>query len=94
MPENVQYDLNGNRGADRYQFTITLIVGRADDRAAQANLDKYIVGATSVKTAIEADRTLGGKVNTCRVTAMQSYSALAIGEVTYLSAQFAVEVIV
>lgn len=92
VPESVTYDLNANRGLDRYAFTITLLVGRADDRAAQLNLDRYVVGPQSVKTAIEQDRTLGGKVNTCRVTEMRSYSSLSIGEVVYLAAQFVVEV--
>lgn len=93
VPDSISYDLNAQRGADRYLFTITLIVGRADDRAAQINLDQYVVGPKSVKKAVEKDRTLGGKVDTCRVTEMRTYSSLSIGEVVYLSAQFAVEVI-
>jgi hypothetical protein len=93
IPDNVQYDLNARRGADRYLFTVTVIVGRADDRTAQSSLDSFVVGPTSIKTAIERDRTLGNKVNTCRVTDMRSYASLSIGEVVYLSAQFVVEVI-
>jgi hypothetical protein len=93
MPDRIEYDLNARRGADRFFFTVTVLASRADDRAAQQNLDKYLVGESSVKDAIEADRTLGGKANTCRVTAMQNYAAVPVGEVTYLSAQFVVEVI-
>ena len=72
---------------------MTVLVGRADDRAAQNLLDGFVVGAESVKTAVESDRTLGGVANTCRVTDMNNYGSITIGEVLYLSAQFTVEVV-
>lgn len=93
MPERIAYDLNANRGADVFYFTIILIVSRADDRSAQNNLDAFLTGANSIKTAVEADRTLGGVANTCRITEMTNYASIPIGEVLYLSAQFTVEVI-
>ena len=93
IPDRIDFDLNARRGADRFMFTVTVIVGRADDRTAQNRLDGFIVGENSVKRAIEADRTLGGKVDTCRVTEMRNYSSLTIGEVVYLSAEFVVEVV-
>jgi hypothetical protein len=93
MPDRLVYDLNARRGADTFFFNIILLVGRADDRAAQNNLDGFIVGPSSIKAAIEKDRTLGGKVNTCRVTEMNSYSSMMVGETLYLAAQFAVEVV-
>jgi hypothetical protein len=93
MPDRIAYDLNAHRGADTYFFSIILLVGRADDRSAQNNLDAYIVGDNSIKAAIEADRTLGGKANTCRVTEMNNYASMMIGETVYLAAQFVVEVV-
>jgi len=93
IPDRIEYDLNANRGADRFFFTVTLLASRADERTAQINLDKYLVGPQSIKTAIETDRTLGGRADTCRVTSMQNYAAVPVGEVTYLSAQFIVEVV-
>lgn len=93
LPETVDYDLNANRGADTFTFLVSVLVGRADDRAAQANADQYIVGENSVKKAIESDRTLGGAANTCRVTRMGSYGQVSIGEVIYLELQFEVEVV-
>jgi len=93
IPTRIEYDLNANRGADQYVFTITLMVGRADDRAAQNTLDGFIVGSNSVKSAVEADRTLGGVVNTCRVTQMVNYSSVSVGETVYLAAEFTVEVV-
>jgi hypothetical protein len=91
-PLRLDYDLNARRGADEYQFVITLIVGRADSRTAQNSLDSFIVGPNSVKAAIEADRTLGGKANTCRVTEMRNYGAISVGDVLYLGCEFVVEV--
>ncbi len=93
MPDRIEYDLNAHRGADTFFFTVTVLASRADDRAAQQNLDQFLVGPKSIKGAIEADRTLGGKANTCRVTSMQSYASVPVGEVLYLSAQFIVEVV-
>jgi len=93
MPDRIAYDLNARRGADTFYFTVILIVSRADDRAAQNNLDAFLTGSGSVKAAIESDRTLGGVANTCRVTEMASYSSLPIGDVLYLAAQFTVEVV-
>jgi hypothetical protein len=91
-PLRLDYDLNARRGADEYQFVVTLIVGRADSRTAQNSLDAFIVGENSVKAAIEADRTLGGKANTCRVTEMRNYGAISVGDVLYLGCEFVVEV--
>ena len=92
MPDRIVYDLNARRGADTYFFTVMLLVGRADDRAAQNNLDGYLVGPNSIKAAIESDRTLGGKANTCRVTEMNNYASMPVGDTMYLAAQFVVEV--
>ena len=92
MPDRIVYDLNARRGADTYFFTVMLLVGRADDRAAQNNLDAYLVGPNSIKAAIEADRTLGGKADTCRVTEMNNYASMPVGDTMYLAAQFVVEV--
>ena len=93
MPDRIEYDVNAKRGADRFFFTITVLASRADDRAAQQNLDQFLAGPKAIKEAVEKDRTLGGKANTCRVTQMQNYAAVPVGETTYLSAQFIVEVI-
>jgi hypothetical protein len=91
-PLRIDYDLNARRGADEYQFVVTVMGGRADSRTAQNSLDSYIVGDNSVKAAIEADRTLGGAANTCRVTEMRNYGAIAYGDQLYLGCEFVVEV--
>ena len=88
----VDYDLNANRGADSFEFGVTLMVSRADSRTGQTELDTFIEGNTSVKAVIEADRTLGGNANTCRVSEMRNYGAIAYGEQLYLGCEFLVEV--
>ena len=95
MPGRISYDTAFGRGSDEYQFTIMLIVGRVADRASQTNLDAYCAssGSTSVKAAIEGDRTLGGHALDCRVTEMTNQGSLSIGDVTYHTAEFSVTVI-
>jgi len=93
LPDRIEYDLDGSRGADQFFFTVSLLVGRADDRAAQRNIDDYVVGTNSVKKAIEDDRTLGGAADTCRVTEMRNYGQVSVGDVVYLGVEFEVEVV-
>ena len=93
FPDRVEYDLNARRGADTFIFVVQVLVGRADDRAAQKNIDAYINGASSVKAAIEGDRTLGGVANTCRVTEMRNYQQVLYGDTVYLGCEFEVEVV-
>jgi len=93
FPDRVEFDLNARRGADTFFFVVQVIVGRADDRAAQRNLDAYIGGSLSVKAAIEGDRTLAGKANTLRVTEMRNYQQVLYGDTLYLGCEFEVEVV-
>lgn len=94
MPPRISFDTAMGRGLDTYEFTVLLIVGRVSDRTAQAAIDAYCnpSGASSVKTAIESDRTLGGAANDLRVTDMRSVSSISIADTTYLTAEFAVQV--
>jgi hypothetical protein len=93
-PSSISYDASMGRGLDTYNFTITVVVGRADGRSAQDKLDTYVSssGSLSVKVAVESDRKLNGQCKDLRVTAMNSYGAITIGEVQYLAAEFDVVV--
>lgn len=93
-PTTISYDASMGRGLDSYNFTITVIVGRADGRSAQDKLDLYVssTGSSSIKVAVESDRDLGGACKDLRVTGMNSYGSLAIGDVQYLAAEFDVVV--
>lgn len=75
FPEEVTYDKAMQRGLDLYTFTVQMFVGLVSDIGAQKKLDTFLAptGATSVKAAIEADRTLGGKCDDLRVTTATGY---------------------
>jgi hypothetical protein len=95
VPQRIDFDQAMGRGMDEYSFDIVVIANRMSERTAQTTLDGYCnpSGALSVKTALEIDKTLGGKAFDLRVTDMSSYTALALGETTYLAATFSVTVI-
>jgi hypothetical protein len=91
---NVTYDRAYAKGMTSYTFTVTVIVGRAAEREAQRRLDTYIsTGSSSVKYAVESDKTLGGNAYDCRVVSMDSVGSLTISDTTYLAADFTVTVI-
>jgi hypothetical protein len=94
IPDNINFDNAFQRGMDTLTFRIFLVVGRADERTAQNSLDAYCAttGTSSIKAAIEGDKTLGGSAYNCRVTDMRNYGSVLIGEVTYLSCEFVVAV--
>lgn len=95
LPPSITFDTSFGRGADTYTFTVLVIVGRIDERSAQVRMDGYCdpTGPASIKAAIESDKSLGGAAMSLRVQEMRNYSALAVGEVTYLSAEWVVQVI-
>jgi hypothetical protein len=93
-PDTISYDTAFGRGLDTMEFSVLCIVGRVDERSAQATLDAYCAttGTASIKAAIESDATLGSAISDLRVTAMRNYTSLNVGDVTYLAAEFAVTV--
>lgn len=93
-PESISYDTSFARGLDTLEFSVLCIVGRVDERTAQATLDAYCAttGTASIKAAIESDPTLGSAISDLRVTEMRNYTSLQAGDVTYLAAEFVVQV--
>lgn len=91
----VEYHLDFKNGMSEYTFQVQVIVGRQDDRTAQRKLDAYCASdsASSVKGAIESNRTLGGYAYDCIVTEMSSYGTVLINDTYYLAAEFAVRVL-
>jgi len=94
FPDNISFDTAFARGLDTYTFSVQLIVSKISDRNAQSNLDAYCNpdGDSSVKAAIESDRTLGGLIQDLRVTEVRDYRAATINENTYLTVTFVVTV--
>jgi len=68
------FDINNARGLDQAQCDVFVIVQRFSERAGQDKLDAYLSGSgtSSIKAAIESDRTLGGAVDTLRVTGAEA----------------------
>jgi len=95
IPNKVDFDSAFQRGADEYTFKVVVIAARASERSAQNTLDAYCnaTGATSIKTAAEIDKTLGGSAMDCRVTDLTDYGPVQIGDTQYLAATFTVTVI-
>jgi hypothetical protein len=91
---NVSYDTAFQGGLTTYSFIVSVIVARVTEGRAQERLDAYAStsGASSVKEAIESDRTLGGVVADVRVVEMTNVGAVLLGEATYIAADFAVTV--
>tara|TARA_B110000977_G_scaffold81256_1_gene108731 strand:+ start:902 stop:1303 length:402 start_codon:yes stop_codon:yes gene_type:complete len=90
---NVVYGRSFQRGLTEYNFVITVIFGRIATASAQRNLDALIsTDARSLKTAVEADKTLDGNAFDTRVTEMTNVQSATIGDITYLTADFAVTV--
>lgn len=92
FPISLNYDETFHRGMQTYTFAVQVIVGRVSERSGQNSIDAYCssTGASSIKLAIESDKTLGGKAFDTRVTDMRNYGELLVGEVNYLSAEFVV----
>jgi len=92
--DTIEYDEAFNGGLTRYNFVVTLVVGRAAERTMQRKLDAYCQpsGAQSVKVAIESDRTLNGKVYDLRVERSNVVGSITINDQIYLAAEFTVTV--
>jgi hypothetical protein len=93
-PNSVDYHKAFNNALSTYNFTVTLVVGRVSERTSQNSLDAYCspTGASSIRVAVESDKTLGGVVFDTMVTGMRNYGSVTIGENTYLAAEFDIAV--
>ena len=80
-------------GSMTAEFGVLVLVARADDRSAQARLDDYIspTGTYSVKTAVDADPTLGGSVGTASVIGWSDPAEFEVGGASYVGVEFTVE---
>jgi len=96
VPGDIEFDQAMQRGMDRWTFRVVALAGLASDIGAQKKLDEFLApsGATSVKAAVEADRTLGGVVDDLRVTAATGYRTYGQpGGQVHLGVEFTVDVI-
>jgi hypothetical protein len=91
-PDSITYDSVFGRGMQEYSFTISVLVGLVAERSSQNKIDAYCssTGASSIKLAVESDKSLGGKAFDVRVSEMRTYSSVSVGDVKYLAAEFIV----
>ena len=87
--ESVEYHRAFGGGDVQMRWQIFVIVGRYLDRVAHSNLDGFLSysGATSLRAAIEGDRTLGGVVNTLVLDSGMSVGSLTVAEADFLQVQ-------
>jgi hypothetical protein len=87
------FDIDNARGVDLANVDVYVIVQRMDARSGQNKLDGYLAGSgsSSIKAAIEGDRTLGGTVNTLRVTRAEAGTYVQ-GDVTFLSYRYSLTI--
>ncbi len=90
--DSIDYHRAFGGGDVQMRFTIIVIVGRYLDRVAHANLDGFLSydGATSLRAAIEGDKTLGGVASTLIMDSSLSIGSLAIAEAEFLQVSFSV----
>jgi hypothetical protein len=93
-PSGVDYHRAFNNALSTYNFTVTLVVGRVSERTSQNSLDAYCspTGTSSIRVAVESDKTLGGVAFDTIVTGMRNYGSVTIAENVYLAAEFDIAV--
>jgi hypothetical protein len=91
---SMNYDFTMNRGFDSATCQIIVVVGRMSEKDGQSRLDGLLQssGSTSIKAAVEVDKTLGGAVQTLRVVSA-SPGTITSANIDYLSYQYSVELI-
>ena len=79
FPGETSYDMAMGRGLDEVTVIVRVTVTISLDQAAQIKLDEYLApsGTNSVKTLVETDKSLGGKVQNLRVTEASGYQVTA-----------------
>ena len=93
-PGPSEYDQTFRNSLTRISFVVRMLVGRADDDTAADSLYAYLdpTGSSSVKAAIEGDKTLGGVVDDACVTRHDTPGLFDYGGQPLLGVEFTVEV--
>lgn len=92
-PLEVSFHAAMQDGLTMYRAYVLIILGRMSDRSSQDRLDAYVAttGSTSVKAAIEADKTLGGACSTLKVLGATPRD-LVVSGVDMIGYRFEVEI--
>ena len=76
-------------GLKTLRFTILIAAQRFEASSSQEMLNDYLV---TVPTALEADKTLDGTVETLLVTEASNYGPITFADSVFLSVQLEIEV--
>ena len=86
---SVEYHGAMGNGLVTQNYDITVIVGRASERSSERLLDTYMAfGSGGVRYALEADRTLGGTVDSSIVESVGNIQTIDANDTTYLAVDF------
>lgn len=90
------YDMTFARGADVYTFSVLVFAQRANPEQSQKLLDTYRdpSSASSIKTALEGNATLGALVDYVRVQTVDRPQVVTVGNADYLMVTFGCEVVI
>ena len=96
MLETIVYHGAMGGGLVTYEFTVSVVVSRVAERDAQTKLDGYLSwdGATSIRYALEGDKTLGGVASNLIVKSAGNISTIDISDASYFAIDFVVTVYV
>jgi hypothetical protein len=94
-PPIPKYHATMGMGHMQLDFTVTVLVSSTIDRVGQRKLADYAnpAGSQSIRAAIEGDRTLGGAVSDCIVTAFEPLGLEDVGQLNYFGGVFTLQVI-
>jgi hypothetical protein len=94
MLDSITYNGAMGGGLLTHIFNVSVVVGRSAERTAQIALDGFLSyrGTSSVRQALESDRTLGGVVQDLLVESASNISTLDGNDATYLMVDFRVVV--
>lgn len=91
---SIEYHKAFSGGMQTYSFTVTVVTGRVDEKSGQDELDAFASydGAKSVRAALEADKTLGGVVDTLILSSSANVSAMSVGDSNFITLDFTLTV--
>lgn len=90
----ISFDATMAGGAHDLVFLITVLITDQIDELGQKDLDPYLdsTGTKSVRAAIDADGTLAGVAHFSRVVGVVDYGEIEYAGLSYIGADFLVEV--
>jgi hypothetical protein len=88
-----QYDADNTDGM-LVNYGVLVMLTRADDQHSQERLDEFLgQGNDSIYHVIDADPTLDGSCDSCRVTSWNNPGTFTIGGIEYLGVEVNLEVL-